>query len=81
MVKAWVRHKTTETVLNIVGGWWWLAVGAWWRLAIGGGWRLAAVGGWWSLGLSFRSVLHRKKMGFLRTALVCTEGGGGAASH
>ena len=47
----------------------WLAVGGWWRLvAVGGGWR-----GWWSLRLSLRAVLSKKKKksGFLRTALEC----------
>ena len=42
MVKAWARHKTTETVLNNGGR---LAVAGGWYLAVGGGWRVA-VGGW-----------------------------------
>ena len=43
MVKAWARHKITETIMN--KGWRLAAVGGW-QLVGGGGWRLAAVGGW-----------------------------------
>ena len=42
MVKAWARHKTTETVLN---NGWRLVVGRRWRLAVGGSWRLVVPGG------------------------------------
>ena len=44
------------------------------QLAVGGGWRLAVGGGWWLAiggpsGLSFRAVLDKQKLGFLRTVL------------
>ena len=56
MVKTWVRHKTTEALLN--DGWRLVAVGGWWRLEVGG-WRLV-VGGWWSPG-AVLAVLNKKK--------------------
>ena len=46
VVKAWARHKTTERVLAVGGGWQ-LAVGSWRWLAVGGWWLV--VGGWRSM--------------------------------
>ena len=52
MVKTWVRHNATETVLN--NGW---------RLAVGGGWRVVAVGDWWRLVVGGWALSLTKKNG------------------
>ena len=62
VVKTWTRHKTTERVLNTVGGWRLSdsAVGGW-RLVVVGGWRrLAAVGGPRGLSLTKKNAVLKE---------------------